>query len=118
MNDPGRSRRHRVSALISTKAESHLNKRVRRYGDISRLVKEALLGVDLLTVAVEQRPKVRGVVKSDLRPRQVMLEADLHEALKVAAAQRKISVNLLIDAAVNAHFDAKSGKSSTHPGSS
>jgi len=102
--------KQRKSFLLSPKAEAHLDRRIRGYGDLSRLVLEAVNAVDLAMVTVAQRPSHRGVLKSDLRPRQVLLDDTAYARIQSAAERRGVSINALVDAAVVAYFDAKSSK--------
>lgn len=92
------------SILLSRSSQTLLNRRIRRHGDVSRLINAALAGVNLKTIKVEVREKTRGTTKADLISRTVMFEAPLLKAAQETAQQRGVSFNALVDAAVAAQF--------------
>ena len=100
----------RVSVLLSQKAENHLVKRVRVYGDITRLVLEAIAATNLTTLTLERRRKTRGPDKPEYVPRQVVMPQDVHDALRKAVKSRKTSLNALVSSAIVHHFDTKTDK--------
>lgn len=94
----------RRSFLLSPSADSHLNGRLRKHGDLSRLVLTAVEGVDLAKVRLDARPRARGTAKADLRPRQFVLPVAILGRLREQAINRGTSLNVLVDAAIRAYF--------------
>lgn len=99
----------RVSVLLSQKAENHLVKRVRFYGDITHSVLEAIEGVDLDTIPLETRRKVRGPDKPEYVPRQIVMPLQTLETLRKAKKTRETSLNVLVSSAIVHHYEKKPG---------
>lgn len=94
--------RERCSLRLSKPAHERLLANARRYGDISALVLEALLGTNLETVPVVVRPKFRGTSKGEYLPQQVHLDPAVVKMAREVAAKRGpgISFNVLVDGAL------------------
>ena len=108
MQSPPEVDRTRKPILLRRSSQNALNRKVRQHGDVSRLVNEAVAAVDLETVKVVEREKVRGTTKADLVSRTIMFETHLLELVREIAAKRGVSVNVLVDGAVKAHFSRRS----------
>lgn len=90
--------------LLSRSSQIALNRRIRKHGDVSRLVNEAVESVDLETVGLVERAKARGTAAADLVSRTIVFETRLLNLAREVAERRGVSLNVLVDGAVATHF--------------
>lgn len=92
---------------FSPKADKLLRKGNIRRGDLTRRVIEAVEGVDLNLVAVEERRKTPGAAGS-YEATTIKLPVPLYDSIKKVAATRGTSMSALIDGCVREHFAPQS----------
>lgn len=92
---------------LSKEADHAMRTHYMKKGDVTRLVNDALLEQDLLTLKVLRRNSAPHSGREEFFPTSAKLDAKAVSALQVAAAALEVSETEIIDAALIRHYKGK-----------
>lgn len=93
-----------ITLRLSERADHALRAHVERRGDVTRLINDALLGIDWMAVSAERRPRSPAGVTPTFIPTTVNIDRKLYARLAKTAQKREVSTISLIDAIIIAFY--------------